>query len=138
LATVLALNIEKHFYLNDMNIKGKIFLFFLSLFLLRMTYCSYCTVRDMAGVYVNINYQYGNCPAETPCEIDTLILRHDLSFYNKYWGNGTYELSFQSITFSYEEMGIKAGYSANVKRDLWGNPKIMLNSDMNQYYKKIK
>jgi hypothetical protein len=92
----------------------------------------------MAGVYVNYNYQYGNCPPETPCTNDTLYLMRDLSFYNKTWGKGTYELSFKSISFSYEDFGLKAGYNTNVERDLWGNPQIILNYDMNQYYKKIR
>lgn len=97
--------------------------------------------QALMGEYVNTNYDNEARILRTPYEPDTLILMSSNRFVSGYYGYGTYEVSYTvkgtNIHLYYYDFG-QAGYHTYVRRAWFSSPRIILNWDMNHYYKKIK
>ena len=100
------------------------------------------TDDQITGTYVNTNYEKEICCLEAPHVADTMVLKSDGTFTSGFYGDGTYKISKgvleTKINWTYDyEMG-KAGYSTYFTNEINDTPKIMLNYDLNHYYKKIE
>jgi len=99
------------------------------------------TKNSVVGVYENTNYGHEPCCVETPHKPDILILKSEGTFTSDFYGTGTYNVNYGLLTteidWTYKyEMG-KAGYSTYFSNKIYENPKIILNYDLNHYYKKV-
>ncbi|MBQ4915595.1 hypothetical protein J8L85_14160 [Maribacter sp. MMG018] len=79
---------------------------------------------------------------EVPHKSDTLILKADGTFESGFYGIGNYNVNYGILTteidWTYEfEMG-QARQRTYFNNKVFEKPKIILNSDMNHYYEKIK
>ncbi len=102
----------------------------------------FLTYNMVAGVYVN--HYNGSRPtiADMPDEADTLVLFQNGKFHSGFYGKGTYQLDYSmwgtSINIQYEyEMG-RAALNASINKPLFGEPRIMLVSDLDYYYIRVK
>jgi hypothetical protein len=111
--------------------------------LIFVTSCRDYTPSELAGTYVNYNYNYEPFLAEIPYCSDTLYIDDKKNFYSKFWGQGEYEienslLKRSMITFYYEYDIGQAMYHTSLGRDENGKVKIILSDPPhNHYYKKI-
>ncbi len=110
-------------------IVGIFFIFFVLIY----SYNNFFSKKMLTGTYVNINYE--NSPAvETAKRTDTLYIYEDNSFYSRYYGKGTYHLSY-SFSGTKIDMSYKSsGRNTFIKRDWFGKPKIILFRDINHFY----
>lgn len=100
--------------------------------------CKSVSIKDVAGVYVNINFDYEPFLAEIPYSSDTLILKNDYSFKSGYFGEGNFELGEDRLKLIYSYEYGTATYEAPIESDLHGNIKIILFRLEDHHYKKIK
>lgn len=121
--------------MKKLKIVGSIVLFFVLFYLFR----NFFAVWMVTGKYANTNYENSRI-AEIPNRADTLILFEDMTYQSSYYGNGTYSLIYgfwgTKIDFNHGDNGVAGGQSA-MKRSWFGNIRISLVSDLNQYYSKI-
>lgn len=100
------------------------------------------TKNNVVGVYVNTNYGNEPCCLGSPHIADTLQLKSDGTFTSGYYGNGTYKVNYGILTteidWTYEYEFGKAGYSTYFSNEIYEKPKIILNYDLNHYYKKVE
>jgi len=100
------------------------------------------TKNTVEGVYANTNYGNEICCLESPHKADTLILKSDGTFTSGYYGNGTYKVNYGILTteidWTYEYEFGKAGHSTYFSNKIYEKPKIILNYDLNHYYKKVE
>lgn len=118
------------------------------------------TVKKLAGVYTNNNYNTEPFYAEIPYIKDTLILNNNGTYSSNYYPNGTYEIKsglFQNqLTITYEikseipksilvysdskqktkSLSGKGSYIFEVKNRLFQSIKIQLVEEQNYYYSK--
>lgn len=92
------------------------------------------------GKYVNTNYDYSPFVVDIPYSSDTLLLNQDYTLQSSYWGNGTWS-TFEDdnrcyIRLRYRYESGNASYVGPLVGGVDGI-KIVLNSNMNHYYKKI-
>lgn len=93
--------------------------------------------ESIIGTYVNTNFSNEHCCVEAPHKPDTLILYSNGKFTSDYYGNGSFVLNGSNIHLEYQyEMGT-AGYSTYLTNKLFEEPRIILNYDLNHYYRKI-
>lgn len=99
------------------------------------------TNSKVIGIYVITDFDNQNSNVETPMISDTLILNTDNTFSSGFYGIGKYKLKRNllstEIDLSYGyEMG-KANLKAYFSNKIYEKPKIILNSDLKQYYEKL-
>lgn len=103
--------------------------------------CKQYTPTDLAGIYVNHNYNYPPFIPDIPYIKDTLWIKNDFTFKSNYFGNGHYhiynEYMISKIRLIYTYQFGQAGLTRNLGRDKTGKVKIILYRDQNHYYKKI-
>lgn len=99
--------------------------------------CRSVSIKDVVGVYVNINFDYEPFLVEIPYSSDTLILKNDYSFKSSYYGEGNFELGKDRIKLIYGYGYGTASYEAPIELDLYGNVKIILFRLEDHHYKKI-
>ncbi|MFD2543758.1 hypothetical protein ACFSSB_15635 [Lacinutrix gracilariae] len=95
---------------------------------------------NVIGIYVSTETE--SFLAEIPHKSDTLILKSDGTFASGFYGIGNYNVNYGILTteieWTYEyEMG-QAGYRTYFNNKVFEKPKIILSSDLNHYYEKIK
>lgn len=106
--------------------------------LISYLYNNFFSSQMMTGTYVNRNYE-NDFINENPHISDTLVLFENNRFASRYWGKGVYKTS---CTFRGTKISLKGndgnGLTSYVNRIMYfGNPKIILYEDLNQYYEKI-
>jgi hypothetical protein len=98
---------------------------------------------QIIGTYVNNQNYKKDFTLNTPSIIDTLILKADNTFKSKFYGVETYDINYKVFTteivlkYDYEEIG-KASFSSYFTNKIYEPSKIILNRDLNHFYKKIK
>ncbi len=106
------------------------------------TYNNFFSKGMIEGEYENCNYNYEPFIAEIPYSPDMLTLMENNQFFSPHWGQGSYDINYSitgtEIKLSYKYAFGTAGYRMNISRGWFGKPKIMLVSDMNHYYEKVK
>ena len=99
------------------------------------------TKNSVVGVYANTNFRNRPCCLESPHKADTLKLKSDGTFTSGYYGSGTYKVSYGILTteidWTYEYEFGKATHSTYFRNKIFEKPKIVLNYDLNHYYKKV-
>ncbi len=104
--------------------------------------CKKYTSKDLAGIYINQNFEYTPFLPEIPYSSDTLILREDYTFFSEYFGKGEYKIIKDGYTthivLNHEYEFGTAGINLCLKRDKHGQAKIMLFELEDHYYKKIQ
>ena len=136
------------------NRKNKLTIILL-VFLMVYVVNSFFTVRMLTGKYANRNFENGFI-SEIPHVNDTLIIKDNYEFESSFFGKGKYELKYSfsgtKINLLYGEgysstningkeirVSNKAVLSTYINRILFfGNPKIILCEDLDQYYEKIE
>jgi len=109
-----------------------------------ISYCynNFFSKTTIVGKYINQNYNYKYAFAEIPNVSDTLKLFENNHFVSSYWGKGTFTISYglqgTTIELIYKYEFGKGGFETTISRLNWGEPKIILNRDQNQFYKKIE
>jgi len=97
---------------------------------------------EVYGEYVNTNFENPICCLEAPHEADTLLLHPDMTFKSKYYGIGSYKITHNFlityIYLRYHDGHSPAGLQTHFDLNLIGPARILLNPDLNHYYKKIK
>jgi hypothetical protein len=98
--------------------------------------------KNIAGSYINKNYQKKICCIESPHKPDTLILKIDGTLSSNYFGVGTYKVNYgifeNEIELHYENQYGKAGHYTYFVNRLFEQPKIIMNSDTNHYFEKAE
>ncbi|WP_291152142.1 hypothetical protein [Flavobacterium sp. UBA7680] len=117
-------------------------LIILTISLVSIYFYKYFITEDMiAGTYVNRNYE-NDFIGENPHVADTLIILKKNNFVSSYFGNGTYELNHTifstNISLNYDNGHEQGSLETSIERIFFGNLKINLNQDLDQYYEKIK
>jgi len=113
-------------------------IFILSIFILRFNVP--VSKFSIVGTYINNNEGEDVIYPETPYIADTLVLKQDRTFTSKFYGSGTYSLSQGILS---KRLSIRYGYkfktvkSLPIKNRTFSPIKLILVSDLNQYYKKI-
>lgn len=99
------------------------------------------TKKNIAGLYINKNFDNKICCIETPHKPDSLKLNQDGTLSSNFFGVGTYKINqgiFETeIELHYENKNGKAGFYTYMVNRLFTNPKIIMNSDTNHYFEKI-
>lgn len=99
--------------------------------------CSNITESDIIGSYANTNYQYEAFVSEIPYNVDTLHILPGNTFKSSYFGDGSYTLESNGLRLVYEYEFGKASFRLPVRKK-GGTIVLMLNSDNDHYYKKLK
>ncbi|WP_157814188.1 hypothetical protein [Olleya sp. Bg11-27] len=98
--------------------------------------------NNIAGIYLNKNYDKKICCIESPHKPDTLILKLDGTLSSNFFGIGTYKMNYgifeTEIELHYESENGKAGYYTYFVNRLFESPKIIMNSDTNHYFEKTE
>ncbi|MFY0481379.1 hypothetical protein ACI6PS_02140 [Flavobacterium sp. PLA-1-15] len=99
---------------------------------------SFFTNSMVTGVYVNRNYE-NDFIAENPHVADTLIIKENYQIESSYWGNGSYKLEYTPEGTNITLKGNGNSIHTYIRRKyFFGNPKIILFEDLDQYYEKIE
>ena len=99
---------------------------------------SFFTNSMVTGVYVNRNYE-NDFVVEIPHVADTLIIKENHQIESSYWGNGSYKLEYTLEGTNIALKGNGNSIHTYIRRKyFFGNPKIILFEDLNQYYEKIE
>jgi hypothetical protein len=98
--------------------------------------------NNIAGMYINKNYEKKICCVESPHKPDSLILKPDGTLSSNFFGTGTYKINYgileTEIELHYENKNGKAGHYTYFVNRLFENPKIIMNSDTNHYFEKTE
>ncbi|KGO93792.1 hypothetical protein [Flavobacterium subsaxonicum] len=122
-------------------IRNKTIICLVIVFTVVYVYNKFSTKSMIIGKYVNKNY--GNTfIGENPHIADTLILYDNNHFRSGYYGDGEYKLFYgfngTRIALSYKDKYGDNGFTTSIDRlYFFGNLKINLYVDLNQYYEKI-
>lgn len=124
----------------ETNEKKVLFLLLIVMFLIGYDFP--ISKNGIVGTYVNNNFNETPFYAEIPYIKDTLILNANNTFKSNYYGNGTYKLNSgifrNELSISYNYSMGKAGARFILKNKIFSFKKIMLVSDLDYYYEKIK
>lgn len=103
--------------------------------LLIVIWNSYFPAWMMTGTFVSNNAE----PVlDGPNPKDTLVLFENHTFISGAWGKGEYKVTGYSIKFTYLYSIGTAGFNTHIDRPYFiGTPRIMLNTDLGYYYKKV-
>lgn len=96
--------------------------------------------QDICGKYINKNFDNPVCCVEAPHMADTLTLYENKTFESHFYGVGTYKLYNginPEIELYYKDFDQSAVYKTYFSNEVFENPKIMLNADLNHYYEKL-
>ena len=98
--------------------------------------------NDIAGIYINKNYQKKICCIESPHIPDTLALKLDRTLSSNFFGVGTYKVNYgifeTEIELHYENRNGKAGHYTYFVNRLFEQPKIIMSADTNHYFQKME
>jgi hypothetical protein len=94
--------------------------------------------EEIIGEYENTNFTNPHCCVEAPHVPDRLILNSDYTFSSKFYGNGQWKLNGSYLELNYLDEnggGEIITYFTNI---LFEDPRILLNADLDHYYKKAR
>ena len=98
------------------------------------------TENNVAGMYINKNYERKHCCVESPHKPDSLILKPDGTLSSNFFGIGTYKVNYgivdTEIELNYENENGKRRHHTYFINRLFEKPKIIMNSDTNHYFEK--
>lgn len=94
------------------------------------------TKEELFGKYVNTNFNNTSCCVEAPHIADTLILKANKSFYSDYYGSGHWNFDGSTLELIYSENNKQASFKTTIEKRFFEEPRIILNWDLDHYYKK--
>jgi len=104
-------------------------------------YSTFLTKGMVVGTYVNRNFKVADTKG-IPHFSDTIKLFNDGSYTSGYWENGTYKIWYTPVG-TMVELSHKDPFHASsiqkvIRRDVViGSPKMIVDSEYNQYFEKI-
>jgi hypothetical protein len=98
--------------------------------------------KSVLGVYVNKNYSINQCCMNSPHKPDTLTLKSGGALLSSFYGAREYKIQYgfseTRISWVYDYKVDSITIDTYFSNQLFENPRIILNYDMNHYYEKIK
>ncbi len=116
-----------------------ILIFVLSL-MMYYSHHNFFSKSTLTGSYINTNFEYTPFLVDIPYNPDTIKLNANKTFSSTYWGDGEYEIKYAlsgtKIHLKYSYQFGKAGYTTQIERQFFSEPRIVLFQTMNHYMKK--